>query len=84
MVSIINEQRPRLGTKNMKFHHDNARPDVAECVKSNLKRNGLKIIPGWFLAFWFRQNTSDRSYRSKIARKGNNRDTLKNFLKKSA
>ncbi len=32
--SSINEQRHALGTKNMKFHHDNPKPHVAECVKS--------------------------------------------------
>ena len=44
MVSTINEQRPTSGTKNIKFHHYNTRPNVAECVKSYLKCNGFTII----------------------------------------
>ena len=28
----------------MKFHHDNAKPHVAECVKSYLNGNGFTII----------------------------------------
>jgi hypothetical protein len=29
LCSSINEQRHALGTKNMKFHHDNPKPHVA-------------------------------------------------------
>jgi len=43
-VSTINEQKPTSVTKNMKFHHDNARPRVAECVKTCFKSNGFTII----------------------------------------
>ena len=28
LVSTLKEQRPMYGTKNLKFHHDNARPHV--------------------------------------------------------
>ena len=46
MTSSINEKIPTSGTKNKKFHHDNdnAKPHVAERVKSYLKRNGFTII----------------------------------------
>jgi len=44
LTSSINEQRPTSGTKNMKFHHDNAKPHVAKCVKSYLNSNGFTII----------------------------------------
>jgi hypothetical protein len=40
----INDQKPISGTKNKKFHHDNAKPHVAECVRSYLKCTGFTII----------------------------------------
>ena len=40
-INEINEQRSTSGTKNLKFHHDDAKPHVAE---SYLKRNGFTII----------------------------------------
>jgi hypothetical protein len=33
-----------LGSKNMKFHHENAKLHFEECVKTLLKRNGFTII----------------------------------------
>jgi len=44
VVRAINELRPTSGTTNMKFHHDNARPHVAQSVKSYLKREGFLTI----------------------------------------
>ena len=35
----INEQRLTSGTKNLKFHNDDAKPHAAECVKFYLKRS---------------------------------------------
>ena len=34
LVSTLKEQRPMYGTKNLKYHHDNARPHVHKDVKS--------------------------------------------------
>ena len=34
LVSTLKEQRPMYGTKNLKFHHDNARSHVQKDVKS--------------------------------------------------
>jgi hypothetical protein len=43
-INVINAQRSTSGTKNLKFHHGDAKPHDAECVKSCIKRNGLVII----------------------------------------
>ena len=34
LVRTLKEQRPMDGTKNLKFHHDNARPHVHKDLKS--------------------------------------------------
>jgi phage gp16-like protein len=39
-INVINAQRSTSGTKNLKYHHDDAKLHDAECVKSYLKRNG--------------------------------------------
>jgi hypothetical protein len=44
VISSINEQRPASGTSSMIFHHENAKPHVAECIKGNLKRDKCKIV----------------------------------------
>jgi hypothetical protein len=36
-INVINERRSTSGTKNLKFHHDDAKPHDAEFVKSFLK-----------------------------------------------
>jgi len=38
------KQRPKSGMKNMKFHHDNARPHVSGVVKTHLEEAGAIII----------------------------------------
>lgn len=49
VVQTINHERPTSGTKNMKFHHDNASVHTAESVISYLERKGFKIMwhPPW-------------------------------------
>ena len=37
LVKTLNQRRPTLGTKNLKFHHDNARPHVHSNVIKYLK-----------------------------------------------
>ena len=37
LVQCINQQRPTYGTKNLKFHQDNARPHVAQVVTTYLE-----------------------------------------------
>lgn len=44
LVCSINEQRPVCGTKNLKFHHDNARPHVHSGVISYLKSQKFTIM----------------------------------------
>lgn len=44
IVREINKQRSTSGTKNMKFHHDNARLHVAKSVNSYLEQQGLAVI----------------------------------------
>lgn len=44
LVNTINEQRPQCGVKNLKFHHDNARPHVHSSVKTYLELQGFIIM----------------------------------------
>ena len=44
IVSFINEQRPQSSTKNIKFHHDNARPHIHKNVISFLESNKFTIM----------------------------------------
>jgi histone-lysine N-methyltransferase SETMAR len=44
VIREIKRQRPASGTTNMKFHHDNARPHVAEIVRTRLNNAGLTIV----------------------------------------
>ena len=38
LVRTLKEQRPMDGTKNLKFHHDNARPHVHKGVKKVFRK----------------------------------------------
>ena len=42
MVNALNKQRPTLCTKNIKFHHDNAKPHVAKSVITYLESQKFK------------------------------------------
>ena len=44
MVEALKQQRPMTGVKNMKFHHDNARPHVHSSVIEYLKDQNLHVI----------------------------------------
>lgn len=44
LVKVINQQRPICGTKNLKFHHDNARPHVHSSVTRYLEREGFVVM----------------------------------------
>ena len=49
LVNTLKRQRPSTGAKNIKLHHDNARPHVHKEIKSFLKRrandfNGTSLI----------------------------------------
>lgn len=44
LVSAINKQRPIYGTKNLKFHHDNARPHVHSNVIKYLNDQNFTIM----------------------------------------
>lgn len=44
IIKEIRRQRPHSGTKNMKFHHDNARPHVKVEVITHLENTGITII----------------------------------------
>ena len=44
LVKVINERRSTCGTKNLKFHHDNARPHVAKKVKDYLNDQNFVIM----------------------------------------
>ena len=44
LVAALKRQRSISGTKNIKFHHDNARPHIHNSVKSYLNRNHFIIM----------------------------------------
>jgi len=44
LVNRLNEHRPLCGTKNLKFHHDNARPHVHSNVISYLESQNFIIM----------------------------------------
>ena len=44
LVCALNEQRPTSGTKNMKFHHENAKPHVAKKTIEHIESEEFKII----------------------------------------
>ena len=44
LVSTLNKRRPISGTKNLKFHHDNARPHVHKSVITYLKSKEFIIM----------------------------------------
>jgi [histone H3]-lysine36 N-dimethyltransferase SETMAR len=44
IIKILNKQRPTLGCKNLKFHHDNAKPHVHKSVITCLKTNNFIIM----------------------------------------
>ena len=44
LVAAIHDQRPNLGTKSDKLHHDNAKSNVTKVVKKYLKDAGVGII----------------------------------------
>ncbi|XP_065663016.1 histone-lysine N-methyltransferase SETMAR-like [Hydra vulgaris] len=44
LICKINKQRPKTGTQNFKFLHDNARPHVIETVTNCLNQAGITII----------------------------------------
>lgn len=44
VVSSINASRPKSGTTNVKFHHDNARPHIHRNVISYLEEQNIRII----------------------------------------
>ena len=43
-IREINKPRPVTGTHNLKFHHDNARPNVTQNVTGYLNRVEITII----------------------------------------
>jgi len=44
IVAALKKQRPTLGTKNIKFHHDNARPHIHSSVITFLESNQFIIM----------------------------------------
>ena len=44
LVKSLNEQRPICGTKNIKFHHDNARPHIHSDVINYINRQDMVIM----------------------------------------
>jgi histone-lysine N-methyltransferase SETMAR len=44
MVNALNRERPISGTKNVKFHHDNARPHIHKSVINYLEANNFIIM----------------------------------------
>ena len=44
MVESIESGRPTYGTKNLKYHHDNARPHIHSSVKSYLEDRNFIIM----------------------------------------
>ena len=44
LIKEINKLRPTDGIKNIKLHHDNARPHVHQAVKSYLKEKKLDVM----------------------------------------
>jgi histone-lysine N-methyltransferase SETMAR len=44
LVKVINKQRPAYGCKNLKFHHDNARPHVHQNVVNYLKEQNFILM----------------------------------------
>ena len=44
LVRSLNRQRKQSGTANLKFHHDNARPHVAQSVTEHLEQQKFIII----------------------------------------
>ena len=44
LVKVINQHRTTCGTKNLKFHHDNARPHVAKKVIDYLNDQNFLIM----------------------------------------
>ena len=44
LVSTIKQQRKICGTKNLKFHHDNARPHVHQAVLTYLNEQDITIM----------------------------------------
>jgi histone-lysine N-methyltransferase SETMAR len=44
VIRTIEKQRPASGIKNVKLHHDNAKPHVAKIVKSYLEQVGMRTI----------------------------------------
>ena len=41
LVTALNKQMPTIGTKNIKFHHVNAKPHVAKSVITYLESQNL-------------------------------------------
>ena len=41
LVTELNKQRPTLGNKNIKCHHDNAKPHVSKRIITYLKSKSL-------------------------------------------
>ena len=44
LVSTLKEQRPICGTRNLKFHHDNAKPHVHVSVKKYLEDQNFVVM----------------------------------------
>ena len=44
LIESIKTARPKIGTKNLKLHHDNARPHIQNDVTSFLIEQDLEII----------------------------------------
>ena len=44
LIKELNKLRPTDGIKNIKLHHDNARPHVHQAVKSYLKEKKLHVM----------------------------------------
>ena len=44
LVRLIKTSRKTLGTKKLKFHHDNARPHVHQAVITYLKEQGFTLM----------------------------------------
>ena len=44
LLTALNKPRPTIGTKNIKFHHYNAKPNVAKSVITYLESQKLIIM----------------------------------------
>ena len=44
LVTALNKQRPTIGSKNIKFHYDKAKPDVAKSIYFKLAEKLINCL----------------------------------------